>query len=112
MVKINRPSHSYFINIHVSMYAFIMNNMNIQVPPNLNRGRLGDFIDAGINDWGGIFPVTIDYVNPEHSWPDVEISQELTLQKAHGLRARPARFIQNSWTNHWALFLMAWDLFL
>lgn len=87
MVKINRPSHSYFLKC-VAVARLVMNKMNIQVPPNLNRGRLGDFIDAGINDWGGISPVTIDYVNPEHSWPDVEVVRSITLQKAHGLRAR------------------------
>ena len=43
--------------------------MNIQVPPNLNPGALGQLIDAGINDWGGISPITRDYVNPEATWP-------------------------------------------
>lgn len=87
MVEIDRPSHSYFIKC-VAVARLVMNDMNIQVPPNLNPGCLGDFIDAGINDWGGISPVTIDYVNPEYSWPDVELVRKVTLQKAHGLRAR------------------------
>ncbi len=87
MVEIDRPSHSYFIKC-VAVARLVMNDMNIQIPPNLNPGCLGDFIDAGINDWGGISPVTIDYVNPEYSWPDVELVRSVTLQKAHGLRAR------------------------
>jgi FO synthase len=45
--------------------------MNIQVPPNLNRGALAQLIDAGINDWGGISPITRDYVNPEAAWPHI-----------------------------------------
>jgi len=40
-------------------------SMNIQAPPNLNPGELGKLIDAGINDWGGVSPVTPDHVNPE-----------------------------------------------
>ena len=45
--------------------------MNIQAPPNLNAGRLGELIAAGINDWGGVSPVTPDHVNPESPWPQV-----------------------------------------
>src|SRR4051812_20724885 len=46
--------------------------MNIQAPPNLSPGSLKQFVDAGINDWGGISPVTPDYVNPEAPWPHLE----------------------------------------
>jgi FO synthase len=43
--------------------------MNIQAPPNLSRGALGRLVAAGINDWGGVSPVTPDHVNPEAPWP-------------------------------------------
>jgi FO synthase len=46
--------------------------MNLQTPPNLAPDRLRDAIAAGINDWGGISPVTPDFVNPEAPWPHVE----------------------------------------
>lgn len=46
--------------------------MNIQVPPNLSRGNLVSLVEAGINDWGGVSPVTPDFVNPEAPWPHVE----------------------------------------
>jgi FO synthase len=46
--------------------------MNIQAPPNLNPGGLAEMIDAGINDWGGVSPVTPDHVNPEAPWPALE----------------------------------------
>jgi FO synthase len=44
--------------------------MNIQAPPNLSQDRFPDLMDAGINDWGGISPVTRDHVNPEAPWPE------------------------------------------
>jgi FO synthase len=43
--------------------------MNIQAPPNLNPGALAEMVAAGINDWGGVSPVTPDHVNPEAPWP-------------------------------------------
>lgn len=46
--------------------------MNIQVPPNLNPNEYELMLRAGINDWGGISPVTCDYVNPEAAWPHIE----------------------------------------
>ncbi|KAK9857972.1 hypothetical protein WJX84_000526 [Apatococcus fuscideae] len=56
--------------------------MNIQAPPNLTPGQGGSIcgleagwralLDAGINDWGGVSPLTRDYVNPEKPWPHVE----------------------------------------
>ena len=46
--------------------------MSIQTPPNLHGGGFECFIDAGINDWGGVSPVTPDYVNPEAPWPHVD----------------------------------------
>ena len=46
--------------------------MNIQAPPNLAAGALPRLIAAGINDWGGVSPVTPDHVNPEAPWPALE----------------------------------------
>ncbi|HUB96840.1 MAG TPA: 5-amino-6-(D-ribitylamino)uracil--L-tyrosine 4-hydroxyphenyl transferase CofH [Stellaceae bacterium] len=46
--------------------------MNIQAPPNLADGALVPLIAAGINDWGGVSPVTPDHVNPERPWPEIE----------------------------------------
>ncbi|MBE2245031.1 MAG: 5-amino-6-(D-ribitylamino)uracil--L-tyrosine 4-hydroxyphenyl transferase CofH [Burkholderiaceae bacterium] len=47
-------------------------NTHIQAPPNLAVGPLQQLIDAGIDDWGGVSPVTADHVNPEAPWPQVE----------------------------------------
>jgi len=46
--------------------------MSIQAPPNLNPGMLGQLVEAGVNDWGGVSPLTPDYVNPEAPWPEIE----------------------------------------
>ena len=52
--------------------------MNIQAPPNLNPGALHRLIDAGINDWGGVSPVTPDHVNPEAPWPHLKLLERAT----------------------------------
>ncbi len=52
--------------------------MNIQAPPNLNPGALAEMIAAGINDWGGVSPVTPDHVNPERPWPALDRLAERT----------------------------------
>ena len=46
--------------------------MSIQAPPNLSPGVLPQIVHAGINDWGGVSPVTPDFVNPEAPWPHLE----------------------------------------
>ncbi|WP_202842579.1 5-amino-6-(D-ribitylamino)uracil--L-tyrosine 4-hydroxyphenyl transferase CofH [Luteimonas saliphila] len=46
--------------------------MNLQAPPNLSPEVFPRLLGAGINDWGGISPVTLDHVNPEASWPQIE----------------------------------------
>jgi FO synthase len=52
--------------------------MNIQVPPNLSFAEFPKLLDAGINDWGGISPVTPDHVNPEAPWPEVDLLERAT----------------------------------
>lgn len=52
--------------------------MNIQAPPNLSPGSLRQLVDAGINDWGGVSPVTPDHVNPEAPWPHLDILARAT----------------------------------
>ena len=62
--------------------------MNIQVPPNLNPGVLSQLISSGINDWGGISPVTPDHVNPEAPWPHLERLRRETEQSGKFLQER------------------------
>ena len=62
--------------------------MNIQVPPNLSAHDYEIYLDAGINDWGGVSPLTIDYVNPEAPWPGLAQLRDRTSSKGFELRPR------------------------
>ena len=61
--------------------------VNIQVPPNLSEDY-ERYIDAGINDWGGVSPLTIDYVNPEAPWPQLAELERRTREAGYELRPR------------------------
>jgi FO synthase len=66
--------------------------MNIQAPPNLSPGALGQLIAAGVNDWGGVSPVTPDHVNPERPWPQIEALAEETARAGKVLVERLALY--------------------
>ncbi|HJU35626.1 MAG TPA: 7,8-didemethyl-8-hydroxy-5-deazariboflavin synthase CofG [Nitrososphaera sp.] len=87
MAKFPPASPEYFLR-SVAMARILMPGMNIQVPPNLNPDIFGHYISAGINDWGGISPVTIDHVNPEFPWPSIRLVRKVTESKGRKLRAR------------------------
>lgn len=61
---------------------------NIQAPPNLSYEGFPELLDAGINDWGGVSPVTIDHVNPEAPWPDLDVLRDATEERGLALAAR------------------------
>jgi FO synthase subunit 1 len=87
MAQFGTPPYGYFLK-SVAIARLLMQDMNIQVPPNLNPNIFGTFIDAGINDWGGISPITMDYVNPEYRWPNIELLKSVTIKKGYDFRAR------------------------
>jgi len=60
---------------------------NLQVPPNLSASNYEIYLDSGINDWGGVSPLTIDYVNPEAPWPALTELRNKT--EAAGFELRP-----------------------
>ena len=60
---------------------------HVQAPPNLAFDEFPHLLDAGIDDWGGVSPVTIDHVNPEAPWPDLERLAEAT--RSRGLELAP-----------------------
>jgi len=64
--------------------------MNIQAPPNLTPDAYQMYLFAGINDWGGISPVTRDYINPEKPWPKIVELRETTAAAGFELRERLA----------------------
>lgn len=45
--------------------------ISVQAPPNLHRRHIA-YLEAGINDWGGVSPVSIDFINPQHAWPEID----------------------------------------
>lgn len=61
--------------------------ISIQAPPNLSNEYL-KYLDAGINDWGGISPVTIDHINPEREWPQIDKLNKLMKDKGYKLKER------------------------
>lgn len=64
--------------------------MNIQVPPNLSSKSFGTLLNSGINDWGGVSPVTPDHVNPEAPWPELELLERTTADSGFNLVQRLA----------------------
>jgi 7,8-didemethyl-8-hydroxy-5-deazariboflavin synthase CofG subunit len=82
------PAHKEYFLRAVALARLVMPGMNIQVPPNLNPDIYGRYVDAGINDWGGISPVTIDHVNPEFPWHSIDSVRKTTEQKSKQMRAR------------------------
>jgi len=80
-------SESYF-KIIVAMTRIIMPKMNIQIPPNLSPKSYQSFLSVGINDWGGISPLTPDYVNPEFSWPEIKKIDENSRKAGFNLQCR------------------------
>ncbi len=62
--------------------------MNIQAPPNLTPDGYELYLDAGINDWGGVSPLTPDFINPEAPWPALRLLQEKSAQAGFELKAR------------------------
>ena len=62
--------------------------MSVQAPPNLSPGALAQIVSAGINDWGGVSPVTPDFVNPEAPWPHLDRLAEETARAGKLLQER------------------------
>ena len=72
----------------LAVARLLMPNMNIQAPPNLSDPHYSDLLDGGINDWGGISPLTPDFINPEKPWPHLHQLQQRTNAKGFSLRQR------------------------
>ncbi len=77
-----------FFKTTVALARIIMPKMNIQIPPNLSPNSYQYFLEAGINDWGGISPLTQDYVNPEFDWPQIDFVEKHTNTSGFSLKAR------------------------
>ena len=85
----NEPSadEKYF-KLVVALSRIIMPQMNIQIPPNLSPKSYQSFLSVGINDWGGISPLTPDFVNPEFTWPKIDKVEENSKKAGFDLKCR------------------------
>jgi len=85
----DKPSadEKYF-KLVVALSRIIMPQMNIQIPPNLSPKSYQSFLSVGINDWGGISPLTPDFVNPEFSWPEINKVDEYSKEAGFDLKCR------------------------
>ncbi len=81
------PSQSEMMRT-IAVARLLMPNVNIQAPPNLSAPYYDEFLDAGINDWGGVSPVTPDFINPEKPWPHLDQLKLHTERKGYVLRQR------------------------
>jgi 7,8-didemethyl-8-hydroxy-5-deazariboflavin synthase CofG subunit len=93
------PTRSFFARV-VAVARWILGpEMSLQVPPNLSSDFSG-YLDAGINDWGGVSPLTIDWVNPEAPWPHLDKLRAVT--ESAGFRLMPRlpvypEYIREEW---------------
>jgi 7,8-didemethyl-8-hydroxy-5-deazariboflavin synthase CofG subunit len=77
-----------YFKLVVALSRIIMPQMNIQIPPNLSPKSYQSFLSVGINDWGGISPLTPDFVNPEFSWPEIDKVDEYSKKAGFDLKCR------------------------
>jgi 7,8-didemethyl-8-hydroxy-5-deazariboflavin synthase CofG subunit len=72
----------------VAVARLLMPEVNLQAPPNLSAPYYDELLDAGINDWGGVSPLTPDFINPERPWPHLDQLQARTESRGYVLRQR------------------------
>ena len=88
MAKVSPPDQDELLWTIAMARIIFGPSMSIQAPPNLNPGKLVSLIKAGINDWGGVSPLTPDHVNPESPWPQLDILANETLKAGKLLQER------------------------
>lgn len=72
----------------VAVARLLLRDMNIQAPPNLACPDYEELLSAGINDWGGVSPLTPDFINPEAPWPHLDDLEQRTAAAGFRLRQR------------------------
>jgi 7,8-didemethyl-8-hydroxy-5-deazariboflavin synthase CofG subunit len=87
MAHVPEPTQNEMLRT-VAVTRLLLPNINIQAPPNLNAPYYEELLDAGINDWGGVSPLTPDYINPEKPWPHLEQLRLRTESKGQQLCQR------------------------
>jgi FO synthase len=72
----------------VAVARLVLREINVQAPPNLADDSYPFLLGAGINDWGGISPLTLDFINPEKPWPHIDVLARRTSSEAFELKER------------------------
>jgi 7,8-didemethyl-8-hydroxy-5-deazariboflavin synthase CofG subunit len=88
IMKDHQAAEENYFKMIVAMARIIMPKMNVQIPPNLSPQSYESFLSVGINDWGGISPLTPDYVNPEFSWPEIKKIDKISQYAGYTLKCR------------------------
>ena len=94
-------TNDLFLRIIATTRIYSPSHISIQVPPNLSPD-INLFLKSGINDLGGISPLTIDWVNPDHLWPNIDKLKKDTSVTGQVLKKRLPiypEFIKKEWLN-------------
>lgn len=87
MADHTEPDHEDMLRTIAVARLLLDPAISVQAPPNLSADY-GDYVAAGINDWGGVSPVTIDHINPERAWPLIDELSRVTSAAGCILRER------------------------
>jgi FO synthase len=100
MADAPEPDASEMVRAIATARLVLGADANVQAPPNLSPNQIELFLRAGINDWGGISPLSKDYVNPEAPWPHIERLGERCARAGFTLGERLAiypEYIEDEW---------------
>lgn len=81
------PSLADMLRTIATARIILAPEIGLQAPPNLSARHIA-YLQAGINDWGGISPVTIDFINPQHEWPEIDALSRSSAEAGFELRER------------------------
>ena len=100
MANFPPPSIDLMEKILIIARHILPSEISIQIPPNLIEGHEHRFIEAGMSDWGGISSLTLDFINPDHTWPSLfklkQITKKVGYQLCERLPVYP-RYINLEW---------------
>jgi 7,8-didemethyl-8-hydroxy-5-deazariboflavin synthase CofG subunit len=103
MRSAQEPSTVDMLRTLAAARLLLGSDMNIQAPPNLNADGCQTYLLAGINDWGGVSPLTKDFINPEAPWPQIQALRSMTAEAGYELRERLALYPEYVISPSWGL---------
>jgi FO synthase len=87
MAEHPEPQHEEMLRTLAAARLILDPSISLQAPPNLQKAY-ADYLDAGLNDWGGVSPLTKDFINPERAWPQIATLREATESRGYTLQER------------------------